>query len=641
MRAPGGGLPMNSQTEAVFPFLVVADESGGPSRLRDLMGLISAEEIKDGGNVGARSNIDFSTAAGRAAAVTAVRLARSTTGRFCGVVIDAGESAEGCLALIEAIRREDPEVHVCVCADAVAGEVGESILAALKEWPNFYMVRGPRVGAELRHAAVQIVASWRQRQETASHRARLESMADDSGEALRYASQHDPLTELPNRASLCDRIAAAIRRRLECGEHFVVIMIDFDRFRAVNDSLGLEAGNRLLVVIADRLRQVISGWSRDNGGGLHGRALLGRMGGDEFLVVVDRIRTEPNQALGAAATLLDAARMTHEIDGVRIACTASIGATSSRLHYMCPSEVLRDVDAAMYRAKKEGKDRVVTFSGSMQSELKAKLDVEVELRRALSGRAESCGLVVNFQPIVECESGRVVAAEALARIRAADGRFISPGDFIPVAEEAGLIVDLGNRVLGQSAAALRDLLDAGLVDERFVLSVNVSKAQLLEPGLFDVLRGATERWGCPPSMLGLEVTESVVVENWDAALPVLERCRALGSPVAMDDFGVGQSSLTNLRRFPFSTLKVDRSFTESLSGDFMNASIMNAVIQLAHNLRMKVVVEGIESGDQLAHLQAMDCTFGQGYLFGRPTPFAAFAERLTKQDEAARFRTAA
>ena len=449
---------------------------------------------------------------------------------------------------------------------------------------------------------------------------------------LRLAATTDRLTGLPNRAMLADRIKAALTDRDELGGP-AVLFLDFDRFKLVNDSLGHEIGDRLLVSIAGRLRRECNQIRSADGDGV--RAMPSRIGGDEFVVVLEGVR-DTASLVRIAEDLLDALTPPHEIDHYRLTSAASIGAVTVGPGYRTADEVLRDADTALYEAKRAGRGRVVVFDSAMRDSVRRRTMLEASMRDAVGGDQ----FKILYQPIVDAESGIVVAAEALLRWQHPDFGLVSPTEFIPVAEECGLIVPLTEWVLRTAAHTAAQLASRWRADDAPghapSVCVNLSRTHFLLPGMADRLREIVEAAGLHPRQFHLEITESAVMCDVDAGIAVLRRLREAGFTIALDDFGTGYSSLACLHRFPIDVLKIDRSFVLNLSLGREHISLVHAIADLAHNLGMGVIAEGVETREQLAAIQAIGCEFVQGYLFGKPmTPLQLASVLFPEQREAA------
>jgi diguanylate cyclase (GGDEF)-like protein/PAS domain S-box-containing protein len=418
-----------------------------------------------------------------------------------------------------------------------------------------------------------------------------------AAEQLRYAARHDELTGLPNRSYLMhllhDRLATA-----EVDE-VAVLFVDLDHFKTINDSLGHEIGDQLLQVVSERLRSA-----------LREGDVLARFGGDEFIIVM---RGEP---IDVADRLRRAVHVPVVVADHELFVTASIGYSSNYEPGMSPNDLLRDADAAMYRAKARGRDCVEAFEvGGYETGVQA-LRTSGELRRGLE-RGE---VVPYFQPIVELTSGRVIGYEVLARWLHPDRGLLPPSDFLPLAEETGLLVELGSRMLRDSLAQLAHWRAAGYPFANCALSVNVGTRQLVDPSFYDMVVDALSETGIDSDSLWLEITETALLSDVKSATVALRDLRSLGLHLSVDDFGTGYSSLTYLKRFPIEAIKIDKSFVTGLGIESEDTSIVEAVVRLGQALGLSVVAEGIESPLQLSRLRDLGCDRGQGYLFGRPRP---------------------
>jgi diguanylate cyclase (GGDEF)-like protein/PAS domain S-box-containing protein len=418
-------------------------------------------------------------------------------------------------------------------------------------------------------------------------------------EQLTHAATHDGLTELPNRAALVERLDELLSRA-DVGQ-VSVLFIDLDNFKIVNDSLGHGVGDELLRQVASRLRHVMRDTDR-----------LARLGGDEFVVLVDG-GVDPAVV---AERLRRAVQRPIVIDEHELVVTASIGFAVNSSSELTADELLRDADAAMYRAKAAGRDRVEAFTEETRAASVAALQTSTELRRGLE-RGE---VVPYFQPIVDLEGGQVVGFEVLARWLHPDRGLLLPGQFLPMAEESGLIVDLGARILRDSLAQLAHWRAVGLQFASCSLSINVATQQLIDGRFLDVVHDALGETGIDADSLWLEITETALMADTNAAGRALRDLRGLGLHLSVDDFGTGYSSLTYLKRFPVEAIKIDRSFVTGLGLEADDTSIVEAVVRLGHSLGLSVVAEGVETPLQLNRLRELGCDKGQGYLFGRPRP---------------------
>lgn len=421
----------------------------------------------------------------------------------------------------------------------------------------------------------------------------------------------DSLTGLPNRLLLQETLARAIERaRHDSRYHFAVLFLDFDRFKTINDSLGHEIGDMLLQQIAERLRTNLRSEDaivRDSQ-----MTTLSRLGGDEFVILLGDIPDEA-AASSVARRLLGVLNRPYSLAGNTVNSTASVGLVCSDHDYQTADEMLRDADIAMYEAKARGRGCYVVFDPSMHAAVVERHRIENDLRAAVG--TDQIHLV--YQPIFAIEDGGVIGMEALARWTHPHLGLIPPDRFIPVAEETGLIIPLGEQVL--HAACTQFQLWRRQHTRLKYVSVNVSRAQLEVPGFATLVRDIVAQHGMAPAQLQLEVTESMIMSRPDAAVTLLQALKALGIRLAMDDFGTGYSSLSCLHCFPFDVIKIDRSFVQELNGERSEfVALVHAIVNLAYNLGMECVAEGIETHEQVAVLLAVDCLYGQGYLLGRP-----------------------
>ncbi|WP_235979556.1 bifunctional diguanylate cyclase/phosphodiesterase [Rhabdothermincola sediminis] len=424
---------------------------------------------------------------------------------------------------------------------------------------------------------------------------------------LEHAATHDPLTGLPNRALLLDRLTMALARARRHRTLAAVLFLDLDHFKVINDSHGHSLGDQLLAAIAQRLTAA-----------LRPDDTVARFGGDEFVVLCEELRNE-TQALVVARRILKALEEVFEIGGTEIFVGASIGISYFRADggsEATSETLLREADAAMYRAKDRGRAQIAVFDETLRSRNLRRLDTETALRRAL----ERDELAVHFQPIVDLASGRVRELEALVRWNHPDRGLLLPTEFIPIAEETGLIIPIGTRVLEESCVQLSRWQQAFPDLQPVSISVNLSGRQLGDPDLPDQLARIMARTGVQPEQIVLEITESVLMDDVEFSHQTLARLKTLRVRLAVDDFGTGYSSLSYLRTFPVDVLKVDRSFVAGLGTEGGDEAIVAAIIRLTHTLGLEAVAEGVETAAQLERLQVLGCDLAQGYHLSRPIP---------------------
>jgi diguanylate cyclase (GGDEF)-like protein len=432
-------------------------------------------------------------------------------------------------------------------------------------------------------------------------------------QASRHAALHDPLTGLPNRTLALDRLDLALARRRRDGTDVSMLLLDLDRFKIINDSLGHAVGDEVLVTLAARLREA-----------LRPSDTVARLGGDEFIVVCESA-AGTNNVVELAQRIAAAVGRPFELATGEHYLTASIGIAAAEGAGDTSVSLLRDADAAMYRAKRRGPGRYELFDAALRAQVLARLRTETELRQALDQQQ----LRVYYQPIFDVPNGRPVAAEALVRWQHPHHGLIAPLDFIPIAEETGLIIELGRYVLEQACAQARAWqLRFGVPLQMFI---NVSGCQIAHARFPAEVADIASRSGLVAGTLGLEVTESVLIEEAGSSIGVLSELHALGVGLALDDFGTGYSSLSYLRRFPLDAVKVDRSFIDGLGAKPEDIAIMRAIIEMCRALRLTVVAEGVESQAQLQQLRQLGCERAQGYLLCHPLPAEEADEFLDRR----------
>jgi diguanylate cyclase (GGDEF)-like protein len=432
---------------------------------------------------------------------------------------------------------------------------------------------------------------------------RLVSEREVQQQQLQHDSLHDPLTRLPNRALFMKRLADATNRAQRGeGGIFAVLFLDLDNFKLVNDSMGHHVGDEVLVTVARRLEDCVRGGD-----------VVARLGGDEFAILLERIDDARDSAL-VAERVQEALKQPLNIGGYEHVTTVSVGVAMSTAASEQPEYILRSADMAMYRAKNSGRARFEMFDRAMHAEALTRLQLETDLRHAID-RDE---FFLNYQPIVSLRDGRIVGVEALVRWRHQERGVVSPGTFVPVAEDTGLIVPLGRWVLRQAcrqAHAWQQRLDWGAA---LTLSVNLSVREFGQPDLVRTVASILEETGHPAKNLQLEITESAIIGQQHPAIATIEELRALGVSIHLDDFGTGYSALSYLHRLPLDAVKVDRAFTSAIDTEERPLQVVRAIISLAHAIGLEVVAEGVATPHQLALLRSMGCDRGQGFLFASP-----------------------
>lgn len=436
-------------------------------------------------------------------------------------------------------------------------------------------------------------------------------------EQLLHDALHDALTGLPNRVLFMDRLSHAIslgkRRR---NYLFAVLFFDLDRFKLINDSLGHAVGDRLLIAIARRLEKY-----------LRVGDTVARLGGDEFTILLEDIKDE-GAAIAIAHRLQEELTRSFNLGGNEVYTSASIGITLSNFNYERPEDLLRDADIAMYRAKATGKARHEVFNITMHTRAAALLQLETDLRRGLERRE----FRLYYQPIISLKTGEITGFEALIRWQHPQRGLVSPAEFIPVAEETGLIVPIGWWVLREACRQLSDWQIQFPEYRSLVMSINLSAVQFTQANLVEEITAILRETEIPANSLKLEITESVIMANAEVATTMLCQLQSQGIQLSIDDFGTGYSSLAYLYRFPIDTLKIDRSFINKIDIDSEQFEIVRTIVTLAANLGMDVVAEGVETSNHLAQLKALSCSSGQGYFFSKPVD-SKMAAKLLQQNK--------
>lgn len=432
-------------------------------------------------------------------------------------------------------------------------------------------------------------------------------------EHILHSALHDTLTDLPNRTLFSDRLKQAlIYDKGQPDARFSVFLLDIDRFKLINDSLGHRVGDELLIAISKRLMM-----------SLEDDDTLARLGGDEFAILVHN-RDSSLNAIHVANQIYESLEKPFRIGEHDVFVSASIGITLSLMNYENPEDIIRDADTAMYRAKAQGRSQYAIFDTSMHDRIVTIQQIETDLRRAIAQDE----LRVYYQPIISIATAQLVGFEALMRWQHPSRGLVSPDQFIPVAEETGLIIPMGEWILRQACQQINTWINLGSGTQNLQVNVNLASRQVCQAGFVPLVEGILNECQLDPKHLKLEITESTIMDDVNVAKRTLEKLQALGIAIAIDDFGTGYSSLGYLQRFPINTLKIDRTFTSKMDTHESDLNMVGVMVLLAHNLKMNVVAEGVETEAQVQILKEMGCEYGQGYFYSRPMPAAAIAPLL-------------
>jgi diguanylate cyclase (GGDEF)-like protein len=524
------------------------------------------------------------------------------------------------LQTIQRLWEADADLQVVICS-AYSDYSWEEISARLGLTDRLLILRKPFDPSEVTQIATALSEKWVLRRAAKLKMDELERMVEQRTKELTHLALYDKLTGLANRALFSDRLAKVVQHaKLEQGYKYAVLFLDFDRFKLINDSLGHEAGDALLKNVAGRLTAALQ-----LAGAAVGDAVAARLGGDEFVILIENLANFED-APSFADGLLRLLSSPYTIADRPVNSTASIGITTSAFNYERAEDVIRDADTAMYRAKAAGKARCVMFEPSMSTEIMQRMEMENELR----GAAERGEFVLHYQPIVAVANGMLVGFEALVRWNHPTRGLIAPEDFIPYCEESGLILPAGLWIMARACGQLRAWQQKFPTFSGLTMSVNISAIQIA-PALVGEIEEVIRSSGIAPATLVLEITERVLIADLESASRILERVRAMGVRVHVDDFGTGYSSLSSLHQCSLDGIKLDRRFMKNVEQRQDYAAVVKAVVNLAKNLGLTIVAEGVESVEHLGLLRSMDCSHAQGFYFDQPCESAAAEAFIDRQ----------
>jgi diguanylate cyclase len=515
----------------------------------------------------------------------------------------------------------DPHVQVVICS-AHSDYDWTEVVARLDHSDKLLVIKKPFEPIEVLQCANALTRKWdneRTLRRQVEHLERVVEARTQGLEAankqLRHIASHDALTGLPNRVLLDDRLSQAVAHAESDGHSFAVAMFDLDRFKVVNDSLGHRAGDQLIKEVAHRLAGIAR--STDT---------VGRLGGDEFLFIMDRLAKREDAEL-IARRAVKALQKPIRLDGVDLHTSASIGIAMFPADGRNAETLIANADAAMYCAKQRGRNNMQLYAAGMNSATQERVKLESDLHQALPLKQ----LELHYQPKVDTKTGLIHGAEALVRWRHPQRGLVPPGEFIPLAESCGLIDSIGEWVVRESCRQARAWQLEGLPPLR--VAVNLSAFQFRHGNLLQTIREALQAAQLEPRFLEVEITESALMSDPEESVTILEQLSRMGVVVSVDDFGTGYSSMSYLRRFPIDKLKIDRGFIAELISRADDASIVRAIVSLAHSLRLKVVAEGVETREQLDLLKSLGCDQYQGFCFSPAVPAAQFATLLRESKQ--------
>ncbi|WP_323989215.1 putative bifunctional diguanylate cyclase/phosphodiesterase [Pseudomonas canadensis] len=589
-----------------FRKILCADPNGKPS-------LESLEETLFGTTAKARQAYELDSAYQGQEALALVNKALADQAPYALAFIDMRMPPgwDG-LQTIEQLWEVDPRLQIALCT-AYSDYSFEAIEARLKYNDQLLILKKPFDHLEIRQMASALTWKWQLAQDIALKVIGLERTIEERVQELLKVShllQYDALTELPNSTLLGDRLTQAIALGRRHDTQLAVVFIGLDRFKRINNALGYPVGDEVLQQVSQSLVEAV----RESDS-------VFRYGSDEFVILLQDVQ-HPQQSQHVAQKILNAVSATRHVAGHDLSITASLGISIYPNDSGTAVELIKHAETAMHTSKERGFDRFSFYTDDMNHRAQHRQNLESAIRQALE-REE---FVLHYQPKLDLKSGRIVGAEALIRWFQPRSGWVSPADFIPVAEDSGLIVRLTQWVLRQACEQAQAWRAMGLAP--LCISVNISAIDFRQRDFVDNLATLLKQTGLPPTQLELEITESVLMQNVDETVDILNRIKAMGVRLALDDFGTGYSSLSYLRRFPIDVLKIDQSFVHGLKVNSQDEQLISAIIGMGKSLDLNIVAEGVETVEQLKFLQTQLCEEGQGYLFSKAVPSKDFARLL-------------
>lgn len=529
------------------------------------------------------------------------------------------------LQTIEAIWKVDPHIQIVICT-AYSDYSWNQIIERLGWTDRMLVLRKPFDTIEAAQAATALSEKWALSREVRGQLSRLESVVAERTAELERMAMHDKLTGLPNRTMLLDRLNLALARSKRDAQYkFAVMFLDLDRFKVINDSLGHARGDILLRTISQRLTDSLRSHDAI---ARNTQSTAARLGGDEFIILVEPVKVVED-AIRVADRLHRVLNEPYVLDGHEVQSSVSIGITTSDTSYQDAEALLRDADIAMYRAKAVGKGQHVIFDQKMHEQAMLRLTAEADLRRAIDRKE----LFLEYQPIVSLNTGALLGFESLVRWNHPQRGKISPADFIPLAEETGLIVPMGQWVLEESCRQIADWRGKFPQLDDLWMAINVSPRQLASTELLPSLQRLLAAHRIPPSAVQLEITESAIMDDPESAIDILQKLRDAGIGLKLDDFGTGYSSLSCVHRYPINSVKIDRSFVMQMDANASHYAVVKAIIALGHALQMNLVAEGVETREHADRLRELQCEMAQGYFFSKPLPAAGAEKYLIAESQ--------